>query len=204
MPDIHINPQVIDFGLINQGATATEFFELINVGTGTLEITGVNIEGSSEFTIVNPFAGTHYDQNQSTTVVATYSPTQEGGANAIMTIHTNDPDEETVTVTLLGNGGGDFEYPIADFNCPAGQVDPPTTLTFDASSSSAPNGNTPLTYQWEVLQRPAGSSTGFDDADSVTTPFFVDVAGDYSVSLTVINSIDRIRASHLRFQRHSG
>ena len=105
VPDIHINPQVIDFGLINQGATATEFFELTNVGTGTLEITGVEIEGSSDFTIVNPFAGTHYDQNQSTTVVATYSPTEEGGANAMMTITTNDPDEESITVTLLGNGG---------------------------------------------------------------------------------------------------
>lgn len=188
VPDIALNPQVIDFGLVAQGVTETKAFELSNVGTGLLEIIDVQLDGSTEFQIVNGFTNTAYPQNESATIITTYTPTAEGGANGALRIFTNDPDEEEVVITLLGNGGGDFEYPIADFNCPS-QVDPPTTINFDGSSSDDPNGHLPLTYNWELVSRPDGSSTNFDDADSPTSPFFVDSAGDYTVQLTVTNSI---------------
>ena len=41
------------------------------------------------------------------------------GDNAIITIVSNDPDEGEQTIALLGNGGGDFEYPEARFPCPS-------------------------------------------------------------------------------------
>ena len=188
VPDIDITPQVIDFGLVNQGVTATQYFQLSNVGTGVLEITDVQLEGSGEFEIVNGFANSAYQQDQSTTIITNYTPTAEGGANAIIKITTNDPDEENVEITLLGNGGGEFEYPVADFNCPS-QVDPPTTLNFDGGNSTDPAGNLPLTYNWELVSRPSISHTDFDDSDNQTSPFFVDIAGDYTVQLTVTNSI---------------
>lgn len=188
VPDIALSPQAVDFGTINNGVTSTQFFTLSNRGSGPLLIEKVTLEGSSSFAIATPFEGVEYGLEQSSTIVVTYSPTEEGGDNATITIESTDPDEPVSTVTLLGNGGGDFEYPIADFNCPS-EVDPPTTWQFNGSASSDPNGNVPLTYSWELVEKPSGSSTRFDDPDGEMTPFFVDVSGDYKVRLTVMNSV---------------
>ena len=117
VPNISITPRFIDFGEVSQNATRTEYFQIQNTGTGTLEISDVQITGSEDFQVINGFANTSYGQGQSTTVIVEYTPTTEGGANATMLINSNDPDAEQLSVTLLGNGGGDFEYPIADFNC---------------------------------------------------------------------------------------
>ena len=189
VPDISITPGFLDFGEVNQGSTRTQFFQIQNIGTGILEITDVEITGSEDFTVVNGFANTAYAQGQSTTVIVEYSPTAEEGDNSTITIQTNDPDEQEITVTLLGNGGGAFEYPVADFPCPT-QVDPPTTISFNGSESYDPSGLEPLSYSWELLEKPDGSSTSFDDNDSPTTPLFIDSSGDYTVGLTVQNTIE--------------
>lgn len=188
VPSISLTPQAIDFGEVLQGETETQFFTLKNVGTGLLEITGVELDGSSDFEVVTGFNGSTYDLEQESTIIVNYSPTAEGGANAQLRIQSNDPYQEETMVTLLGNGGGDFEYPVAVFNCPT-QPDPPTTITLDGSQSTDPNGNIPLSYTWLLAGQPIGSTTSIDDPDNATTPFFVDIAGDYVVSLTVENSI---------------
>jgi hypothetical protein len=188
VPDIKITPQAIDFGEVAQGETETKYFEVRNSGTGVLEISDVAIEGSADFTIVTGLGGATFAQDQFSTVIVTYTPTDEGGANSILHLTTNDPDEESVAVTFLGNGGGDFSYPVADFNCPS-EVDPPTTVTFDGRPSTDPNGYEPLSYSWSVVSKPTASSTSFDEQDLETTQFFVDAAGEYTVQLAVENSI---------------
>ena len=189
VPNISITPRFIDFGEVSQNATRTEYFQIQNTGTGTLEISDVDITGSEDFQIINGFANTSYGQGQSTKIIVEYTPTSEGGANATMLINSNDPDAEQLTVTLLGNGGGDFEYPIADFTCPTTLVDPPTTLSFDGSGSYDPAGLEPLEFYWELLERPAGSTTDFDDNNNPTTPLFIDASGDYKLGLTVTNAV---------------
>ena len=188
VPDINITPGYIDFGEVNQGSTRTEFFQIQNTGTGVLEIAEVSITGSEDFYVVNGFANTAYNQGQSTTVIVEYSPTAEEGDNATITIQTNDPDEPEATITFLGNGGGTFEYPVADYPCPE-QLDPPTTISFNGANSYDPSGLEPLTYSWELIEKPEGSSTDFEDNDSPTTPLFIDSSGDYTVGLTVQNTI---------------
>ena len=189
VPDISISPRYLDFQEVAQGSTRTEFFQLQNNGTGVLEISDVEFTGSEDFTIVNGFANTAYAQGQSATIIVEYAPTAEEGDNATILIHSNDPDEPEMSVILLGNGGGTFEYPIADFACPT-IVDPPTTISFNGSNSYDPSGLEPLKYHWELLSKPDGSSTNFDDNDSPTTPLFIDASGIYTVGLTVTNAIE--------------
>ena len=188
VPDIAVTPPAIDFGEVAQAVTETKYFEIRNTGSGVLEILDVEIEGSGDFTIITNLNGASYAQEQFSTVIVTYSPTSEGGANARIRLQTNDPDEEFVDMNFLGNGGGDFEFPTASFNCPS-QVDPPTTVTFDARSSSDPNGYEPLIYLWSLVNSPNASSTDFDESDLETPQFFVDAAGEYTVQLIVENSI---------------
>ena len=188
VPDIELTPQAVDFGEVAQGETSTKYFDLSNVGTGLLEILDVQIEGSADFELVTGLTGSAYQQEQSSTAIVNYSPTAEGGANATIRFTTNDPDETETSVILLGNGGGEFEYPVAAYNCPS-EADPPTTVTFDARSSYDPNGFEPLLFHWDLLDQPSGSSTTFDENDLSVTQFFVDSSGDYGVQLVVENSI---------------
>ena len=42
----------------------------------------------------------------------------EAGDEELLTINSNDPDTPSLDVSFIGNGGGDFEYPVADIVCP--------------------------------------------------------------------------------------
>ena len=188
VPDIEMTPPAIDFGEIAQGVTDTKYFEIRNKGTGVLEILNVEFEGSSDFTLITSLEGASFAQDQFSTIIVTYTPSSEGGSNAKLRLQTNDPDEEFVDMNFLGNGGGDFEFPIANFNCPS-EIDPPKTVTFDGRSSSDPNGYEPLKYSWSLVDAPNASSTDFDENDVESPQFFVDAAGEYTVQLVVENSI---------------
>jgi hypothetical protein len=188
VPDIEVTPRAVDFGLVAQGASSTQYFTLTNRGTGDLIIESVTIEGSENFQLMTDVSGVSYGLEQSSTLVASYSPTAETGDNAIITITSNDPDESIQTVTLLGNGGGEYEYPVAKFPCPE-EVDPPTTEHLNAQNSFDPQGYEPLTYLWSLTQQPEGSQTTIEEPTLDYTPLFVDIAGDYQVQLVVENSI---------------
>ena len=188
VPDIEVTPRAVDFGTVAQGQTATQYFTVTNRGTGDLIIDSVSIEGAETFQLMTDISGVSYGLEQSSTLVVTYTPTAETGDNATITILSNDPDEGEQTVALLGNGGGDFEYPEAKFSCPT-EVDPPTTIHLNAQNSSDPQGYEPLTYEWTLLQQPPGSTTTIEEPTLEYTPLFVDAAGDYELQLTVANSI---------------
>ena len=188
VPDIEVTPRAVDFGTVAQGQTSTQYFTLTNRGTGDLIIESVTMEGSDTFKLMTDVSGVSYGLEQSSTLVVTYTPTAETGDNATITIESNDPDEGTQTVALLGNGGGDFEYPEARFPCP-NEVDPPTTVHLNGQNSSDPQGYEPLTYEWTLVSQPPGSTTSIDEPTLEYTPLFVDAAGDYELQLVVTNSI---------------
>jgi len=61
----------------------------------------------------------------------------------------------------------------------------------DASGSSDPDGDTPLTYAWTLVSAPAGSALTSADismASSVSASFVADAVGTYTFSLTVWDS----------------
>jgi hypothetical protein len=65
-------------------------------------------------------------------------------------------------------------------------VDPLATVNLSASCSD-PDGGA-VTYHWTVTQAPAGSSSQPASPNSATTTFFVDLAGDYTITLTVTDN----------------
>ena len=58
------------------------------------------------------------------------------------------------------------------------------TVSFDGSGSSDANGDA-ITYAWQIVSKPEGSSAYLTGADSVTASLHTDVAGEYVVSLIV-------------------
>ena len=193
VPDILLSPETLDYGSLATNATSTVFFNITNAGDGDLMIGATDQAGSGAFLIQNDPEDSIIPAGQTVPILVAYTPTTDLGDNGSFTIESNDPDEPVTTVTLLGNGGGDFDYPIATIDCPD-EVDPPITLTLDGSDSYDPNGNTPLLYSWALDDAPEGSGGEIADEAAETTSVFVDVAGSWQVSLGVENTIGVVSA----------
>jgi hypothetical protein len=186
-PDIDIQPLVVDFGTVDAGIPSVQFLEIFNTGTADLHLGAVNQEGSGAFQLTtDPSYGT-VAPDASTPVILTYNPTQDTGDSGTLSITSDDVDEPAVEVTLLGNGGGDFEYPVPVIDCP-GTSAPPEFITLDGSDSYDPGGNEPLQFIWLLTQKPTGSQGYITNLITDTTDLWSDIAGDYEVQLQVMNS----------------
>ena len=151
-------PGAIDFGLVEIGTTGQQQLLLINEGGGDVTIESATLEGSSAFSVPD-LSGTDIYGNNEKLVLVEYRPTDDSGDNATLTLETNDPTNPTLEIFMLGNGGGDFQYPDADINCPD-RVNPPTAVPLDGRGSTDPmNPGGELQYDWSVLSAPPGSST---------------------------------------------
>lgn len=187
VPDIDVNGLSFEFDEVYINTTDYQIFEVINAGEGDLVIDTAVIEGSDLFELLDPLDGQTISGGSTFSTALGYTPDDEEGESATLTITSNDPDESPLVVTLLGNGGGAFAYPVADFDCPT-DVATLDNLRFDGSESYDPNGNEPLDFFWTLTQRPDGSESELA-ADGERAELLVDIAGHYTVQLLVENTV---------------
>lgn len=185
-PDIELPDLSIDFGTVDFGSTDLAEFTIYNVGEADLEILDFSMEGSGDFALLDDPLGRTVGAGTTFKTAITYTPAEaEEGDDALITITTNDPDEPVVEVVVLGNGGKDYELPIATFNCPT-EVATLSEIDFDASESYDPEGYEPLFYTWSLDDQPQGSRRELQ-SEGETASFSPDLAGSYTVSLVVTN-----------------
>lgn len=188
-PDIDVDPLVVDFGAVSPGSVGTLWFTLANLGDGALSIDGMDQTGSGAFSLIGNPAGFSLASGADNTIVVNYVPVASTGDHGEVTITSDDPDEPSVTVSLLGNGGGaDFQYPVPVIDCPL-SVAPRDTVALDGTGSYDPEGNVPLTYSWVATSVPPGSQAVLEGTTLDTAYFVTDIAGAYAVQLAVTNSI---------------
>ena len=189
-PDINLSPLSVDFGTVPRNETETAYFAIQNVGDGPLDILGVDLD-ESPFNIIADPSGQTIAATSEFTVVAEYTPDdEEPGHAADLIIRSTDPDEPEVTVVLLGgNGGEDYQPPIAKIDCDALQrISPPTTVALRAPDSDDPEDEDdihPLSYEWELIGRPDLSRTYIMNPSKEEPDLFIDVAGAYQIQLIV-------------------
>ena len=106
-PDIEITPSVVDFGMVGLLPTLL-YFTVENVGDGTLHVSDIQQERSGNFTIISDRSFS-LEPGDSTNVMVNYQATSTEGDNGLVKLISDDPDEPTAEVILLGNGGGDFD-----------------------------------------------------------------------------------------------
>jgi len=110
-PDINVHPTHIPFEGVTQGSSDTKQITINNIGSGTLiveapEVTGGSI--ASEFSI-SPTEGFTVASMGQQIVDVTYSPQDAGRDEGSVIIRSNDPDEESVVVTLGADVRPDLE-----------------------------------------------------------------------------------------------
>jgi hypothetical protein len=186
-PDISVDETVLEF-TVASGDDDIQWFTITNVGDDTLVITNTVQADSGAFEIVGDPMGSTLGPDESTEVIVRYAPTWDKGDHGSFTIFSNDPDEPEVTVTMLGNGGGDFEYPVAVIDGPT-TADPLDTVTLTGIASYDPGGYLPLTYEWSVVTQPGGADVAPTDPAGVSTGLWLPVAGTWVVELVVTNTI---------------
>jgi len=136
---------VYDFGNINVASSLTKDFVIHNHGSAVLTISSVylssgdtvnfSIDLSSLSSVVNP--PTPFDN---TTFSITFCPGGIGTKSAVVTIQSNDPDENPYTFTVKGYGDS---APVADLNLMDGMTYYPDGSTYDFGQVS---GNSTRTF----------------------------------------------------------
>jgi len=94
----------------------------------------------------------------------------------------------------------DESTPVAGCSVSPNPVTPPTeSAVFSGASSYDPGGNPIVTYYWELIDQPEGSSATLPYNSGVNVSgFYADLAGEYVAELTVTNdkgNSDSCRAS---------
>jgi hypothetical protein len=123
-PIFAVSPSSKNFGQMILGTEASQNFNVINVGGGTLTVSNISISGSPHFSISNmPTLPAQLSTGQNATFTVVYAPTTEGDHTATVTI--TDNRRLTHTVELSGNG---FDATIATL---------PSSQTWDAVTAPA-------------------------------------------------------------------
>lgn len=194
-PDIHLDELAIDFGEVIPPDNETIGLELKNVGDGPLTILSTTQAGSGDFSFPFDPTGEIIAPGGSFPLVLTYdppipgAPDEEIGDNGTFTITSDDPDEPEVVITILANGGGTFEYPVAVLDCPD-DPSPPDTFLMDGSASYDPYGYAITDYEWELVEIPSGSTGWLEETSDPAADIYMDIAGIYEVRLSVVNEFD--------------
>lgn len=187
LPDIALSVDNLDFGSVPTGEESLLFVNIRNEGDAMLQIGETTQQGSGAFTLLTDVDGQQIPPGAETSVLVQYVPFQGGGDRGELQIASNDPDEPMVSLVLQGNGGAEFEYPVANLVCPT-DIQIPSSVVVDGSSSLDPNGEE-LTYHWSLLQTPTGSQSSISSTTGSSFVWVpVDVAGRYRVGLTVENA----------------
>ena len=186
LPDIEISVDSLDFGAVFPGNEELLFFNIMNVGDALLKIEDTLQSGSGAFELITDIDGQEISPGGTTSIMVNYIPFQEDGDQGQLVIESNDPDEPTIAIDFIGNGGGEFVYPEAILDCPA-DFTLFDTVTFDGSASTDPNGEA-LEYHWTLLQSPIDSASTLEaELTDSSIDLNLDTPGDYQIGLIVEN-----------------
>lgn len=102
-PDIELPVTSLSFNLVSIGDTLSYAFNVLNIGDDTLKLTAIQFDTSAFFCDVTSFP-VIIPAGGSVTYHVSFAPVAVGLVTGTMTIHSNDPDEPVVTVSLSGQG----------------------------------------------------------------------------------------------------
>lgn len=200
-PGVEVQPEVVDFGFVPAGGIAVSSFVVRSNGCNDLLIDRVRIDPPGapfRITTATPSPdrpGLLAPGSQASVGLRAVVPeTVSGTVTAQVIIETNVLEEKNVPGKV-----GWVAVPLnARANLPplaiVGEdqtVDPWSRVTLDGGKSHDQDDppDHPLTFRWEILQKPDGSTTELERARTETPSFWVDLTGRYEIGLVVTDAL---------------
>ncbi|HUB05900.1 MAG TPA: choice-of-anchor D domain-containing protein [Myxococcales bacterium] len=187
-----VSPDPVDFGQVGEGSTSLQQLTLSSVGTAPLVISSITLAdgGDPSFTFASSAkAGTLPNTPPDNTAALTlrFSPTAATPLNpqSAVIIDSNDPSQPELSVPLTAQV---IEAPFCELADP-GTVAVGAAVTLDGGASYDPGGNLPLSYQWAMTTKPAGSNAALANVQGAYPNLVADEPGSYAFSLGVTNSL---------------
>ncbi|MBN2093393.1 choice-of-anchor D domain-containing protein [candidate division KSB1 bacterium] len=105
LPDISVTPTLLDFGAVEVGGFQEYSVTIKNDGPGTLNVTGTTLSGTNagEFSIQSGGGAFSLTTGATRNLTIRFKPVSGGSKTAVLSIASNDPDENPFTVNLKGN-----------------------------------------------------------------------------------------------------
>ncbi len=174
--DIAVTPETHGYGSHEVGTSATHTFVIMNTGTANLLVGGPSLTGpdADSFSVVNGQAGFAIAPGASQPIEVRFNPLTGGPKNAVLTIPSDDPDENPFLVSISGTTPPTFEEVAQGGSASSDTVTTATSLAgvtghlYLAAVSSKPFRQVTqvtglgLTWNRLVVQCAARSQTGID------------------------------------------
>ncbi|MHB8417788.1 MAG: choice-of-anchor D domain-containing protein [Myxococcales bacterium] len=188
-----VSPNPVAFGQLGEGNTALLPLTLSSVGTAPLTIADLALAdgGDPAFTFASsaktPVQLPNTAPGNSAVLSLRFSPTAQTplSPQGAVVITSTDPSQPTLSVPLTGQV---VRAPICELADP-GTVPVGSQVTLDGGASYDPGGNTPLSYQWAMTVKPAGSAATLTNLQGPNPQLVADEPGSYAFSLGVTNSL---------------
>ncbi|MBZ2187493.1 choice-of-anchor D domain-containing protein [Alcanivorax sp. JB21] len=177
-PRISVTPDELDFGNVQGGLTVTESVTVSNTGGAELGINNITLAG--------PDAGAFSESNDCTTVAAgdsctidvTFYPVNEDSFSAELVIESNDAEEPSVSVALMGSS---VMTPTPEITVNPESVSFGMVQVGDAATQTVTIGNTGL----ESLFVDSISITGSEASEFIENNDCTTVAPDATCAITI-------------------
>jgi hypothetical protein len=192
---VRVSPSSLDFGRVGEGQSATLPLTVQSLGPADLYLDALSVAPGTPnaFGFVGSVRTPAVLQAGAQLSLAIhFSPTSDTQvASGAARIDTSDPAQKTVLVPLIARIN---RAPLAVARgeiagqAPQAQVLDATAgalVQLDATGSSDPDGDLPLSYQWSLDEVPQGSSALLSSATSAQPTLPLDLPGIYSLTLIV-------------------
>lgn len=189
---IRLDPAQLDFGRVAEGTSVVRTFTVHSRGSAplVLESLGLTPETPPAFELVGSTrtpavleVGSEAPLTVRYTVPVGALSEPVGGT---LRLRTTDPDLRDATVALRG---GVNRAPVPQV-APPGASTPGQVVVLDGTGSADPDGDSPLTYQWVLRERPVGAQASIAEPGAARTVLRLDpvVPGEYGVELHVTDA----------------
>jgi hypothetical protein len=200
-PQIQVEPNPVDFGVVPAGESAAQVVTLSSVGDVTLNVTAMQIGlGRETFSLLEPLPGA-YEPGASAELTITY--TSDGSeTTGDLQILSNDSANPNFRVPLLAGAeiitdtGDTVDTAPPPLSAPVAvcSVDPSEVLAIHeaadwiGNASYDTDGGSILDYEWTLISSPPGATTGMPAGSANRRGFSPDVAGEYIGELVVTDN----------------
>ncbi len=122
VPDIVVDPLVVDFGQVDLGMSPSSAVAVSNVGGASLTVSALSLSGSGDFSVSSPTLPGTVSPGQTKYVTITYTPSDEYADTATLTVVSDDPDEPSIDVAISGEPSDQPDIDVDPWTVDFGEV----------------------------------------------------------------------------------